>query len=82
MSTRIMDGTGLGQRLYIRCDKCGKEVAILLGLDKRPLADPPPELMGWIRGVGQRDVCPECQSKTDLPTIPLSSAPLGDRGRR
>jgi hypothetical protein len=61
LATRITDGSALGQRLHIRCDKCGAEVAVRLGLDKRPIQDRSGELIGWRRGIAERDLCPACQ---------------------
>jgi hypothetical protein len=68
VSTRITDGSA-GQQLHITCDRCGTEVVIALGVDGTPAGAPPSALIGWRRGIGQHDVCPDCQSKTDLPTL-------------
>ena len=68
MATRITDGSGIGRQLHVTCDKCGREVATRLGPDNLPLEDPL-ELIGWRRGIARRDICPQCQSDPDLPTI-------------
>jgi hypothetical protein len=68
MSTYITDASGRGTRLHVKCDKCGVEVVVPLDEHGQPSSEAH-ELIGWRRGIAQRDVCPKCQTKPDLPTL-------------
>ena len=70
MSRYISDGSE-GRKLHIGCDRCGRRIVLALADDGRPAVDPPPELIDWRSGTGLRDLCPDCQSRPDLPPLAI-----------
>jgi len=69
VATFLVDRGG-SRELHVRCDKCGTEVLVVLPEDGRPARDDTPlELIGWRRGIGRRDLCPDCQTQADLPQL-------------
>jgi len=65
MSSYISDDSSTGQQVHIICDGCNAEALVPFSLANIDVRETPKELVGWLRSIGLRDLCPDCQATLD-----------------